>query len=206
VWRSFVRQVSQIIVAVAPVLWAGAAFAEQAAGDCRVAPDSSTATETADPPSISECGGILQPPRVGDGELVEPPPQVGETPVIRPDELPPQQSGDEGDEKGSAEGYRLEDIVSAISQASEIADRVPEWHVSSPLKLIDISILFQGAARVALDTALQRHREGVTALRQELFERDDLQEKLDALGLDQPAIVAVDRSDDGSLIVFVRHP
>jgi hypothetical protein len=148
--RHVLLRVRDIAFAVS-VLWSVPAFAAPNESDCQAVPEDAVPFGSSrSSPSISDCGGVLQPPRVGDWEILELPSQAGETPVIRPGDLPPQSSAAEPDNGASAEAFTLDDIVQALSESSSNATRIAALDNAPTVKLVDISVLFQGAGRAAL--------------------------------------------------------
>jgi hypothetical protein len=200
-------RVRDIWFAAGSILWSVASFAGPNESDCQAVPEGTPAPGASrSSPSISDCKGVLQPPRVGDWEILEFPSQTGETPVIRPGELPPQSSAAEPSAGTPAGEYTLDDIVQALSESFSNAARIAALDDAPTVRLVDISVLFQGAGRAVLDTALQQHNEPLNELRAALFEHEGLQNELQERGVDKPEIVAVALATDGSVVVFARHP
>lgn len=121
---------------------------------------------------LERCDGMLEPPRTGDSDIEAPMPDIGATPVVPPEALPEQQSNDMSDkaegpvtDEAAETGSDIDNIVASIADSSTLAQRIEEWRNGSPVNVVDVSIVFQGAKQAVLDTSLQEHGAGVEQLR-----------------------------------------
>ncbi len=154
---------------------------------------------------VTDGESVIKPPPSGDSEMVIPAPDIGTIEVIPPESLPQQDQGlpDAPAEDGEP-GFKTGDIIDAIANSSAVARLVQDWSENTPIEVVNISIMFEGADAAAINASLSEHAGGVGELHAALTANQSLSRALEAKGARNVAIVAVEVDENGVATFFVR--